>query len=41
VNILMIAPGNYTFGDFVRSGWPLTVVSFAMLLVGMVVFWQL
>ncbi len=41
VNILMIAPGNYTFGDFFRSGWPLTVVSFVMLLVGMVVFWHL
>jgi len=41
VNILMIAPGNYTFGDFVRNGWPLTVVSFFMLLVGMVVFWGL
>jgi di/tricarboxylate transporter len=41
VNILMIAPGNYTFGDFVRNGWPLTVVSFFMLLVGMVVFWRL
>ncbi len=41
VNILMIAPGNYTFGDFVRNGWPLTVVSFVMLLIGMVVFWRL
>ena len=41
VNILMIAPGNYTFGDFVRNGWPLTVLSFFMLLLGMVVFWGL
>lgn len=41
VNILMIAPGNYTFRDFVRNGWPLTVVSFIMLLAGMVLFWHL
>jgi di/tricarboxylate transporter len=41
VNVIMIAPGNYTFGDFVRNGWPLTLVSFAMLLVAMVVFWGL
>ncbi len=41
VNILMIAPGNYTFGDFFRSGWMLTVIAFVMLLVGMVLFWHL
>jgi di/tricarboxylate transporter len=41
VNILMIAPGNYTFGDFFRSGWILTIISFVMLLVGMVLFWGL
>ncbi|HEY9152849.1 MAG TPA: SLC13 family permease [Anaerolineales bacterium] len=41
VNILMIAPGNYTFGDFFKSGWMLTIISFVMLLVGMVLFWRL
>ncbi len=41
VNILMITPGNYSFGDFFRSGWLLTVISFVMLLVGMVLFWHL
>ena len=41
VNILMIAPGNYTFRDFFRIGWPLTLVSFVVLLVGMMVFWRL
>lgn len=41
VNILMITPGNYRFGDFFRSGWLLTLVSFVMLLVGMVLFWHL
>ncbi len=41
VNILMVAPGNYTFGDFFRNGWPLTIVCFLMLLVGMTLFWHL
>ncbi len=41
VNILMIAPGNYAFGDFFRSGWMLTIISFVMLLVGMILFWHL
>jgi di/tricarboxylate transporter len=41
VNILMVAPGNYSFGDFFKIGWLLTVVSFVMLLVGLVLFWRL
>jgi di/tricarboxylate transporter len=41
VNILMIGPGNYTFGDFFRVGWGLTLVCFIMLLVGMALFWHL
>lgn len=41
VNILMIAPGNYTFGDFFRSGWMLTILSFIALLAGMALFWHL
>jgi len=41
VNILMIAPANYTFRDFFHIGWRLTLISFAMLLVGMVLFWRL
>ncbi len=41
VNILMIAPGDYTFGDFFKSGWMLTIISFVMLLVGMLLFWRL
>jgi di/tricarboxylate transporter len=41
VNILMIAPGNYTFGDFLRNGWLPTLLSFLMLLAGMVLFWHL
>jgi di/tricarboxylate transporter len=41
VNILMIAPANYTFADFFRIGLPLTVLSFLMLLAGLVIFWGL
>ena len=41
VNILVIAPANYTFSDFFRSGWILTLLSFLMLLAGLIVFWRL
>ena len=41
VNILMIAPANYRFKDFVRIGVPLTLISFAGLLAGLVIFWGL
>jgi di/tricarboxylate transporter len=41
VNILMIGPGNYRFSDFFRVGWLLTVISFLVLLIGMVLFWKL
>lgn len=41
INILMIAPGNYTFSDFFRAGWLLTVLCFVMMLVGMKIFWGL
>lgn len=41
INILMIAPANYSFGDFFKVGWRLTIVTFFMLLVGMILFWQL
>ena len=40
VNILMIAPANYKFRDFLRAGWLLTILSFVMLLVGLVLFWK-
>lgn len=41
VNILMIVPGNYRFSDFFHVGWRLTLISFAMLLAGMILFWRL
>jgi len=41
VNILMVTPGNYQFKDFFRVGWPLTVLSFLALLVGLKWIWGL
>lgn len=41
VNILMIAPANYRFSDFFRIGWILTLICFAALIAGMVMFWGL
>jgi di/tricarboxylate transporter len=41
VNILMIAPANYTFRDFTKSGWALTLVCFVTLMIAVRVFWKL
>ena len=41
VNILMIAPANYQFRDFVKSGWVLTVVCFIALMIAVPLFWKL
>jgi di/tricarboxylate transporter len=41
VNLIMVSPGNYRFGDFVRVGAGLMLVTFLVLLAGMVLFWRL
>ena len=41
VNLIVMGPGNYHFGDFFRVGWGLTVVVFLALLAGMILFWHL
>lgn len=41
VNILMIAPANYTFRDFVKSGWILTILCFIALLIAVPLVWEL
>ncbi len=41
VNIIMIAPANYTFRDFVKSGWMLTIVCFIALMIAVPLFWRL
>ncbi len=41
VNLLMMAPGGYKFSDFLKIGWRFFLLTFVMLLVGMVLFWGL
>jgi di/tricarboxylate transporter len=41
VNILMMGPGEYRFRDFVRVGFPLTVLLFVVVLVTLPIFWPL
>ena len=41
VNTLIVTPGNYSFKDFLRIGWKLTLLCFVTLLLGMVLFWKL
>jgi di/tricarboxylate transporter len=41
VNVLMMGPGGYTFGDFVKVGWGLTLVCFVALLIALPLFWKL
>ncbi len=39
VNLIMLAPGGYKFGDFFKAGWALTLISFILLLLGLKLFW--
>jgi di/tricarboxylate transporter len=41
VNLIMVGPGNYRFGDFFKAGAGLMVVTFMILLVALRVFWGL
>ncbi len=41
VNILMMGPANYRFGDFFKLGAGLTLVCFVTLMLGMTLFWRL
>lgn len=41
VNLIMMGPGNYRFGDFFRVGALLMLIVFVALLLGMIVFWKL
>jgi di/tricarboxylate transporter len=41
VNLIMLSPGNYRFGDYFRLGWRLFVIVFLALLAGMRLFWGL
>lgn len=39
VNVLMMGPGGYKFGDFFKIGLCMTLVTFVVLLVAMMVIW--
>lgn len=41
VNVIMMNPGNYRFGDFARVGLGLIILTFFMLLAGLLLFWNL
>jgi di/tricarboxylate transporter len=41
VNVLVMGPGGYTFGDFFKVGWGLTVVCFVAVLIVLPLFWRL
>jgi di/tricarboxylate transporter len=41
VNILMMAPGGYSFKDFFKVGLPLTILLFFVILIVLPVFWPL
>jgi di/tricarboxylate transporter len=41
VNVLMMGPGGYSFGDFFRVGVGLMIACFLTLLVAMPLFWSL
>ncbi len=41
VNVLMMAPGGYTFNDFLRVGLGMTVVCFITLLLVLPLVWRI
>jgi len=41
VNILMMAPGGYTFKDFFKVGLPLTILLFIVIMIVLPIFWPI
>jgi di/tricarboxylate transporter len=41
VNVLVMGPGGYKFKDYLKVGWPLTLLIFALVMVLLPVFWPL
>ncbi|MDR3354314.1 MAG: SLC13 family permease [Synergistaceae bacterium] len=40
-NTIVFGPGNYSFVDYVKTGWPLQLMSFIMCVVLIPIFWPL
>lgn len=41
VNVLVMGPGGYRFRDYLKVGWPLTVLIFGLVILLLPVFWPL
>ncbi len=41
VNVLVMGPGGYRFRDYLRVGWPLTLVLLAVIMLLLPIFWPL
>lgn len=41
VNVLMMGPGGYNFGDFFKVGWGLALVCFIALMIALPLFWPI
>lgn len=41
VNVMVMSPGGYRFGDYVRIGLPLTIFLFAIVIFVLPIFWPL
>ncbi|MBI3764512.1 MAG: anion permease [Chloroflexi bacterium] len=41
VNVLVMGPGGYTFRDYTRVGWPLTVLLMIVALIALPLFWKI
>jgi di/tricarboxylate transporter len=41
VNVLMMGPAGYTFTDFGKVGWLLTIVCLIALMLALPIFWKL
>ena len=39
VNVLMMGPGGYSFGDFFKVGIGMALITFVMLIIGLLLFW--
>ncbi|MFM8441619.1 MAG: SLC13 family permease, partial [Acidobacteriota bacterium] len=40
VNLLIMGPGGYSFGDFAKSGIPLAIISFIVGMIALATFWR-
>ena len=41
VNILVMGPGGYSFGDYIKLGVPLTLVIFVTVMILLPIFWPI